>query len=114
MIEDCFQAWVKKNLSVLSDEVKGSLQSQVEQFADLTLRTEQPKVVDRHEKERAKREKQREELTKAEAEFRLMDVNKLLAVAMLEQTTLSSKDSANKRHVEPPNGSSCVFPQAIP
>ena len=114
MLEDRFQAWVKKNLSVLSDEVKGSLQSQVEQFADLTFKTEQPKVVNCHEKERAKREKQRQELTKAEAEFRLMDVNKLLAMAMLEQTTLSSKDCANRRHVVPRNGALAYFLKQYP
>ena len=88
MLEDRLQAWIAKNASVLSQNAKVSLQSQVAQFAELTFRTEQPKVVSRHEKEKAKRAKQREELTKAEAEFRLMDVNKLLAMTMLEQTTV--------------------------
>ena len=88
---------------------KSAVQSLVAQFADLAFRTEQPKAISRHEEERAKRAKQREELTKAEAGFRLMDVNKPLAMAMLEQTTLSSKSSPNRHHVVPPNGALAYF-----
>ena len=109
LLEDRFQAWAHKNASVLSSGAKSAMQSLVAQFADLTFRTEQPKAISRHEKERAKRVKQREELTKAEAEFRLLDVNKLLAMAMLEQTTLSSKSSTNRHHVVPPNGALAYF-----
>ena len=109
LLEDRFQAWAQKNASVLSTGAKSAMQSQVAQFADLTFRTEQPKAISRHEKERAKRVKQREELTKAEAEFRLMDVNKLLAMAMLEQTTLSSKGGTNRHHVVPPNEALAYF-----
>eukprot|EP00439_Symbiodinium_sp_Y106_P064986 s588_g10.t1 len=72
----------------LSADAKVSLQRQVLQFADLTFRTEQPKAMNRQEKERANRIKQKEELTKAEAEFRLMDVQKLLAMAVLEHSAL--------------------------
>ena len=59
----------RKNASVLSSGAKSAMQSLVAQFADLTFRTEQPEAISRHEKQRAKRAKQREELTKAEAEF---------------------------------------------
>eukprot|EP00438_Fugacium_kawagutii_P000310 Skav205271 [mRNA] locus=scaffold1841:195276:198494:+ [translate_table: standard] len=114
LLEDRFQSWVRKNAAVISPEAVKSLQSQVVQFAELTFRTEQPKIVSRHEKERAKRAKQREELTKAEAEFRLMDVNKLLAMAMLEQTTLSSQSSANRQRVVPPHGALAYFLKQYP
>ena len=43
-----------------------------------------------------------------------MDVNKLLAMAMLEQTTLSSKDCANRRHVVPRNGALAYFLKQYP
>lgn len=114
LLEDRFQSWVQKNASVISPEAVKSLQTQVVQFAELTFRTEQPKVVSRHEKERAKRAKQREELTKAEAEFRLMDVNKLLAMAMLEQTILSSQGSANRQRVVPPHSALAYFLKQYP
>ena len=109
LLEDRFQAWAQKNASVLSSGAKSAVESLVAQFADLAFRTEQPKAISRHEEERAKRAKQREELTKAEAGFRLMDVNKPLAMAMLEQTTLSSKSSPNRHHVVPPNGALAYF-----
>ena len=38
-----------------------------------------------------------------------MDVNKFLAMAVLEQTTLSSKSSPNRHHVVPPNGALAYF-----
>ena len=115
LLDDRFETWCRKFEAFLSADAKVSLQRQVLQFADLTFRTEQPKAMNRQEKERANRIKQKEELTKAEAEFRLMDVQKLLAMAVLEHSALSGRSSANKdQRVVPKHGALAFFLKQYP
>ena len=77
--EDILHAWTRKTRAVLNPSVQESLQQQVKLFVELTFRTEQPKALSRCEREREQHTNKKEALVKAEAEFRLMDVNKLPA-----------------------------------
>ena len=45
--------------------------------------------MSKQEKDKESKQKRKDELTKAEAEFKIMDVKKLLAMAVLEFATLS-------------------------
>ena len=103
-LEDLLTSWFSKNASVLTHDVRCSSHHLAMQFADLTFRTEQPKAVARHEKEQDQKQKQRESLIKAEAEYRLMDVNKLLATAVLEFGALQGRSSSARQRVLPKDG----------
>ena len=61
-LEDLLCSWFAKYAGVLSDDVRSSMHSLAMQFADLTFRTEQPRAMARHEKEREQKQKQRAQL----------------------------------------------------
>ena len=110
-LEDLLTSWFVKYAGVLSEDARTSMRHLAMQFADLTFRTEQPRAMDRHEKDRA----QSEELLKAEAEYRLMDVNKLLATAVLEFSALQSKSSsANRQSTLPGDGALAFLSKQYP
>ena len=102
--EDILHAWTRKNRAVLTPSVQESLQQQVKLFVELTFRTEQPKALSRCEREREQHTNKKEALVKAEAEFRLMDVNKLLAMAVLEYSSLQSGSEAKHKKRTIPRG----------
>jgi hypothetical protein len=85
-------------------------------FAELVFRTEHPKAMSKQEKDKESKRKRKDELTKAEAEFRIMDVNnKLLAMAVLEFATLSGKSRTQKsQHVVPTTGALAYFVKQHP
>ena len=84
-------------------------------FAELVFRTEHPKAMSKQEKDKESKQKRKDELTKAEAEFRIMDVNKLLAMAVLEFATLSGKSGTQKsQHVVPTTGALAYFVKQHP
>ena len=115
LLLDRFQAWTLKHAHILNEFSRKQIESKVKHFAELTFRTELPKIQSRHEKEKDKRKKQREELLQAEAEFRLMDINKLLAMAMLERSALTGRGQAsNRQQVVPPNGALAFFLHQYP
>ena len=89
---------------MLTPSVQESLQQQVKLFVELTFRTEQPKALSRCEREREQHTNKKEALVKAEAEFRLMDVNKLLAMAVLEYSSLQSGSEAKHKKRTIPRG----------
>eukprot|EP00439_Symbiodinium_sp_Y106_P053573 s714_g7.t1 len=115
LLLDRFQAWTLKHAHILNELSRKQIESKVRLFAELTFRTELPRIQSRHEKEKEKRKKQREELLQAEAAFRLMDINKLLAMAMLERSALPSGGQAsNRQQVIPPNGAPAFFLHQYP
>ena len=89
LLEDRFLCWQQKHGNLVSAQAKTRLQEQLKVFAELVFRTEHPKAMSKQEKDKESKQKRKDELTKAEAEFRIMDVNKLLAMAVLEFATLS-------------------------
>ena len=114
-LEDLLTSWFVKYAGVLSEDARTSMRSLAMQFADVTFRTEQPRAMERHEKDRAQKQKQREELLKAEAEYRLMDVNKLLATAVLEFGALQSQSySANRQSKLPKDGALAFLSKQYP
>ena len=77
---DTTTAWIHKNRTVLPEYAIASIKQHVRNYADLTFRKEVPKARSRIEKEQANKTKQEQALLEAESEFRLMDVNRLLAL----------------------------------
>ena len=96
LLKDKLVAWFGKFGPAFSSSAKQAVNKQTIQFAELTSRTEHPKAVSRHEKDLANKAKQKEEILKAEAEFRTMDVTKLLAAAVLEHSALQSSNQHNR------------------
>ena len=116
LLEDHFLGWFQKHGSFVGAQAKARLEEQLRMFAELTFRTEHPKAMSKQEKDKESKQKRKDELTKAEAEFRMMDVNKLLAMAVLEFTTLSGKGgtSRNPQHVVPTTGALAFFVKQHP
>ena len=116
LLEDRFRCWQQKHGNLVSAQAKTRLQEQLKVFAELVFRTEHPKAMSKQEKDKESKRKRKDELTKAEAEFRIMDVNnKLLAMAVLEFATLSGKSGTQKsQHVVPTTGALAYFVKQHP
>ena len=115
LLEDRFLCWQQKHGNLVSAQAKTRLQEQLKVFAELVFRTEHPKAMSKQEKDKESKQKRKDELTKAEAEFRIMDVNKLLAMAVLEFATLSGKSGTQKsQHVVPTTGALAYFVKQHP
>ena len=107
-LSDKIKTWFERYDGIFSASAQASMEAHAHTFAQLTFRKELPKARAKQEHDREQKAKQKDALTKAEAEFRLMGVNKLLAMAVLEFASLPSKGTAAK-HQRVPSTSALAF-----
>ena len=93
-LSDKLKTWFERYDGIFSSSVKASMEGHARTFAELTFRKELPKTRAKQEQDRAQKAKQKEALLQAESEFRLMDINKLLTMAVLEFASSPSKSTS--------------------